>query len=474
MFLNLFNNRFTLENIKIIYNKIEKKNKILDVSKYYKSYNFVLLEENDKIRLIFKPNHIRPPYIFCLNEILFYCESKLGINFTKPIIYQKMHAISSNFSVIKDHINNEYIGVGGRHASHLNQKRHNKINCKCKNENYDFRIKPKNQLNCYKENTLPLIKDNFSHKCFLNGLYILKSDNFFNWKLLKETPVISGFNEGLIGNIYGYSNFDSKCCILNLSKSKKDLKYIIYVRSNVDKAVRAIQYSQSNDLINWDKFKYIDDKNFNYKNDNFYFPNFFKYPDSNEYIGILCFAEKNKLLEIDDGIKKSSIFLVYSNDGIKWHRIYKLLHFTGNMYSICHTHPVQFGLIKSKDNKKFYLYFQNNFGNRNPEKAIYRYEIRKHGFLEGICLNKNLKGILNSKKYYKIKNNIILNFKSKKITSFINIIFIKKNNKNWNHIIKGINDNVNYILNINEDFKNIDVLIKIELFESSFFSLQII
>ena len=193
----------------------KKKKRIIDLSAHVnkRGGHFTFIVDNDTIKLIYKPTYRISRY--SLDSILYYCESKDGINFTEPKFYQRLKGISYNFCPYKLSENN-YIAIGGRHGTKAWQEDHNKIKCICTNTNYDSKSEPWYQLCEYagKSGKLPFIKDDFTHKCFMNGTYLVHSKDFINWALVKNKPIFSGFNEGTIDRLYGATTFDNLPCII--------------------------------------------------------------------------------------------------------------------------------------------------------------------------------------------------------------------------------------------------------------------
>ena len=175
---------------------------------------------------------------------------------------------------------------------------------------------------------------------------------------------------------------------------KKNNKYYFYCRENSALNVRAIRYSTSDNLINWNKWELINEPLFDFNKDNYYNANFFEYPDSDFFIGLLPYNNNNS----------TSISILTSTNAIDWEKKQDLLKNKkgGYCFSYC---PAHNGLILSKDKKEFYIYI--SLGKKNGD--WYRYSIRKDGFKSFTNTNNNI-GVLKLKKNIIINNKLILNY----------------------------------------------------------------
>ena len=395
------------------------------------------------------------------NGIIRLMKSTDGINFINeqdPVIYN-MGSIPNNINIT--FYNNTFIGIGGRHCEKIIQEEHNKINCVCKNTNYDLAYKPKYNIvqSMFYNNgrgTLPFIKSTFKHKCYMNGLYLISSKNAQTWKLEKNIPIISGMDEGMVDKVFGATTFDSQGSLL---LNEKTGQFFFYCRENTNKNVRAIQYSTSYDCRNWDKWKSINEPLFNYTSDNYYNSNFFKYPDGDFFIGFLPYYNN----------KFTSIMFLTSHNGIDWKRQNQLLKkstASNSIYSYC---PAHNSIILSNDKKEFYIYICTQ-KNSNSPSIWYRYSIRKDGFASFKNVKQNI-GILKLKKNIKINNNLILNYKTSSI-GYIIIQIYNTNNKNIHTSEKITGDSTNYSYNIPQNIVDNDVKLEFIIFEAEIFSFK--
>jgi len=322
-----------------------------------------------------------------------------------------------------------------------------------KNAGYDL----DNINNCFYNNgqgTLPFINDNFQHKCFMNGIYCFSGNKINNLNLIHNKPIISGFNDGLIDRVFGATTFDSQNSLLF---NKKNKLYFFYCRSNHRKNGRSIQYSTSQDLINWGLFKYINNPSFNILTDNYYSPNFFLYPNSDFYIGIVT--------SHTSGNNTSELRLLYSNDCIQWTNISNILTFGGGEHYLFDKNIAHSGLVLSQSQKEFYLYVQHGFKNGG---YWHRYSIRKDGF-QSFYNNNNHIGIV------EFNNMIFTNtfFKINYKTFEHGYIILKFSNPDIIFDIKLTGDEVDKIINLQEQYQNKEFNIKISICNAELFSITI-
>ena len=457
MFINCFNTNLKLNNLKKKFYKIKEENIIIN-----NTFNHCfgsLVEINNKIVLYLtngKDNFSTMP------QIIEYYESIDGIHFMKnnEIKNINLKAFCNNATIIN--IDNDLIGIGGRHVEKHIQEKHNHRNCECKNENYHPRLKPpfeicKGQFYNNGSGTLPFLNDTFFSKCFMNGIYCIKTNlnNLNNWNLIEDKPIISGMNEGLIDRVFGATTFDSQNSLIYDIKSNL---YYFYCRSNHRIKGRFIQYSTSKDLKSWDKFRYITCSNFDFLKDNFYSPNFFYYPEENDYIGLLISHISNT--------NKSSLKLVHSKNLIDWEDVSTLLEFSGNDVYLFSKNIAHNGMILSYCKKEFYFYLIHNFETNG--KWI-RYSIRKDGFVSYI--SENIIGTLEINDEIKLNNKIIINYKTFLENGYLKIYIKQDNIILYEKLLKG--DEIYETIIIPENIRNIICKISMELYNSEFFSLKI-
>ena len=189
------------------------------------------------------------------------------------------------------------------------------------------------------------------------GIYLFSSNDGLYWKQERFEPVIT------IDNIHGSldwksSEFDSLVsCIFHNGY------YYCYLRDNVDKNKRFIQYGRSVDLINWSQFgpMQIDyDSNYNY-----YFATLFKYKNS-VYSLIPCYSTEHGCIK-----------LYKSEDCKSWEHIkdlfdHKPVKINGKFKNTCH--PVNGSFVK--DGKLFVYIHENYFGHSKERKVtVEQYEL---------------------------------------------------------------------------------------------------
>ena len=274
---------------------------------------------------------------------------------------------------------------------------------------------------------------------YANGLHLFIFNDIKNNLFELENnglPILSGIIDGRHDGHYGTCNFNN----IDVSKNGltvydsqtsilyKDNKYYLYQRANICAGVRYIQYSTSEDLINWSEFNLLKiNPEINHFEYNFYYSNFFKIKGVNNFIGILPCEHI-----IDD--YEYNYKLYYSNDCINWNYIGIIGE--GKYYNnwIVVGEPIYF------DNK-YYFYISNN---EDLSFEIYYFE--KNRFSYVTYIEENLISKLEFKLMYFKEKNIKINFKTED-NGYIKIQ-LKDVNKN---IIDGysfddfdiINENIN-------------------------------
>ena len=291
-------------------------------------------------------------------------------NKNNNVILQDFHCCH-NFSLFYDHlniVNNKLIyAIGGTHGGKPTKKPH--ILDK-KNNIYIVpdRVWPKKRGNKNLPN--PYITSKFRD----NGLYLMSSDNKFNWTYLNnKNPIYHAlYSSNTVEP--GIIAFDTLPKILTDFKNKQ---FILYTRCNLKKDVRLIVYSVSKDLINWSSPNLVKfNPELNYNIDNIYFPGFFNYPNTNMFIGFLPYFKSIKPELITT---YASTKLVLSKDGINWNYINDF--FIRKNKTINNNKNTRYkydiaGFIEY-DNK-FHIFFHENV--YKMKNYIVRYSIRKDGF----------------------------------------------------------------------------------------------
>ncbi len=203
----------------------------------------------------------------------------------------------------------------------------------------------------------------------VRGLYLFHSDNGIDWKLISKSPIVTVFNAGYANaiNLFGKSSeFDGHVnCLYH-----KGI-YRIYLRANIDKGKRFIQYAESSDLLNWSRFKLIKLDSY-LPNDNYYTPCFMEY--NGIYIGFVPYFS-------DGGV--CAIRFIKSTDGVNWNLIRDLYEDKVALYrgeKPKNTKHMVHGYILR--NKEIYFYIHNNFSGLDKEKdvTIQRISVSKKEF----------------------------------------------------------------------------------------------
>ena len=192
------------------------------------------------------------------------------------------------------------------------------------------------------------------------GLYLFRSDdgvNFDSGKLIL-TVNHKGFNSSLD---WKSSEFDCKPCIV-----KAGDEYFIYLRNNIDKDRRFIQYTKTKDFKHFEPFKNIDIE-YNIESDNYYFCEVFYY--NNMFFGFFPFYNNDKCC----------IKFAKSIDGHSWEIIKNL--FTGRPAIIegekrkCTDHICS-GVKEYNDHFSIFIH-HNVLGYLDSDVRIIKYDINK-------------------------------------------------------------------------------------------------
>ena len=381
------------KNIEINFNELKKENTIYTNTEphegFFDGYFTVIRDpQTRKVGLYYRSQKDRFNYHH--GGFTCYSESDDGITFTKPkfkfykqngkknnIILNEICA-SHNFSPFYDINTNTYKAVGGQHLFDIHFKKNH--------EEIYFHQKCKSLTKIYYDKTIcwglhnkkgSYVDSSINHPCRCNGLYGYESTDGVKWKLIQDTPIITGFHPGHNDILHGIATYDSlMSCLYN---KQKDL-YFLYSRANVGKQERYIQYTTSKDFINWEPMKLIKMDPKYRKGDNYYISNFFQYPDSNIFMSILPYFNKLTCKK-----KGGKIYLFHSKDATTWKRCSKLFStggFNGLVQKIKNNCQPVNNIIISNDSKRLYVYIHENFYGYYPGKPTYvdRYSIRLDGF----------------------------------------------------------------------------------------------
>jgi len=191
-----------------------------------------------------------------------------------------------------------------------------------------------------------------------NGLYLFHSKDGINWNQRHPNHIATIHDKGFTCALdWGKSSdFDG---MNNLVYNPHEQRYYLYVRSNVAKGVRYIQYATSKDLITWSKWKNINMiPEFDKHTDGYYFPNFMMHPTKNIMFGLVPYCSA----------KKSSIQLFKSTDGYNWNYVEEYLSRPpvplvkkGKIKTYKNYHHPVLGYLYDKDQQILYFYMQNNY-----------------------------------------------------------------------------------------------------------------
>ena len=414
------------KDIKINYEKYKEKKEFIngthnyDIIKIKKLNTYFSYIENNNNKYLFFKNENRKKKLLNNKNIIKITEKnyfiKNDFDYKNKYKLGEFHCASHNMSFFNSKDNLIY-SIGGKCNS---KATYNKKNLPT---NYKINyINFKNKI---------IIDPNTFNKYYANGLYLF---NFQNNKLvLKEKKPIISFYDLLDSKYNGVASLDSHiCCFYDKNISK----YRLYCRMNLDKGIRSIQTSLSNDLFKWQKFKLLNFiPTFNHKNDNYYCINVFNYPNSKYYIGISPYLVKS------NKYKNDGIYILFSRDGLNWLRCNKIVDFNQKyinapIYSVVQEY-------KNLNNKINFLLDYTKFKKDSQKIYNFTYDIDR---ITSITSKNDTEGFIILKKY---SNNIIINFKTLKRIGYIKINEIK---------YKG--DFINKKIQLNPSNNNLKIIIK--------------
>jgi hypothetical protein len=312
-------------------------------------------------------------------------------------------------------INNNLCGIGGQAVGTVD------YNTYINTTNIDYLNYHKNDIKFISKNDYhinQLAGDKIydpNHYCpyFANGLYLFKMNNINTNDYIIENnklPILSGIKHGRHDGHYGYcdnNNIENSRNGLTVYDSNTSLifneninKYFLFQRANIGTGVRYIQYSSSNNLIEWSDWNLLNlSPSKDYFKTNIYTNNFFKIKGVNNYIGIL---EINKKLSNDYSHHEQNgkIELYYSIDCENW-------NFIGNIGSYNYYKD---WLVSGEPlllNNQYYFFIQNN---ETCEISIYSIEKNRFSFITPE--NKDDISTFIFKSSFIKNKNILLNFKT--------------------------------------------------------------
>ena len=326
-------------------------------------------------------------------------ESNDGLNFKKKIIKKNNVIMKKDYchNFFPNYINNKYLGLSGTSLSN-------------------------------------------------NGLYLFKSDNGINWnktnKIVNESNILKYFKHKNHFDTHNSLNFN------NLDKY-----YYLHLRHNHFDDTRKVQLIKTLDFKTLLEPKLINiNNNFNYE---IYNLNTIKLNEHKYFMAIPNYAHDIELNTFDNkkfNTKKKFINdLLISNNGVDYKTFIPDIKLSNMNHNgqIC---PVN-GIMKSKDKKKLYFYFQNNVHEDNHE--IQCYSIPYNRFIGNYSYKY---GYIRTKKLDLKNSNIEVNFTSSSLykTAYliVELLDTNKNRLNISKIIKGhgFRKNVNWMYN--EDLSN--------------------
>ena len=161
---------------------------------------------------------------------------------------------------------------------------------------------------------------------------------------------LTDLKKGSIKTPFSYFNHIDSPCIISYCNNK----YFAYFRINTKMGGRQIQYSTSEDMLNWDKYKLLKIKGFNIDVDHMYHPNIFRYENTKYMIGLIKHHNTD--------MNRLSYDIIMSKNGIDFQYISTLLSIDAQCMYPVNENGVQLeffsfmnGLVEY--NNKFNLYF---------------------------------------------------------------------------------------------------------------------
>ena len=264
---------------------------------------------------------------------------KLDNNFKidqKQIIFREPGHISHNLNIFKSRNRKDFYAIGGKNR---NQKPWN---------------------------------DHLKGKKYKIGVYLLKSNNMYNWKILNnKLPIIYDNHpkNGVINFEEKYPLFDGNICCF-FSRILK--KYILYSRANIQRGIRFVQYTTSDNLIDWSEFNIIKSNNFDKTKNNYYTFNCIEMYKLNIFFALVPYT--NDL----EKPTEYSVRKLISNDGVDWHDI-GVLFFGKPICSTnltrCNTHVS--GMFYKKNINKLYIFLHHNYHTDSCSINKYEFDIKK-------------------------------------------------------------------------------------------------
>lgn len=386
------NNFFSFNNILFKANNLNyETKKKLKINEF--CYPFILQYENKNYLYYRQPTTNPSPGHEMINRCLINYNPEEKDSEKINIIDDKNYILdlgiaSHNFRLFN--INNQLIGLGGQSlnkeillTSKTTNTRYLEYNKKTLENNIYLNGKQNNVLfHGYQD----LLNNTFPCPYFANGLHLFKFNdinNIYNNENINqikiennELPIINGIHPGRKDGHYGINNnnfnmenngltvYDSNA---NLLYNKKTQKYYLYHRANIGTGIRYIQYTTSNDLINWSPFNLLNlTPEINKLKSNIYFGNFFKIDDINDYILILPLNKRiNNSYNGTDKLIYLELYL--SNDCENWNYIGNIgTHIYYKDWMVC-GEPL-------KINNKYYFF------NLDTDYFINSYYIEKNRF----------------------------------------------------------------------------------------------
>ena len=431
---------FNILNINEVINiKEVKKFFFINNLKFYKEFNL-----ENKIYYPFILNHNNTNYLYFRENSNIELTKRFIINDDLSVLLDKsfsnnLYKASHNLNLFKHE--NKIYGIGGQHCSQLLRKYYLEFNAKFFRKKYFILSKDYNiTYKGYERIFNPSIKN----KLHANGLHLfeLKKNKIIN--INDNLPIISGIKAGRCDLAYGEHHYDENKnfegglsvfdSISSIIYNNSEKKFYLYLRSNLSRGVRFIQYSTSDDLINWSDLQRITINGKNIMlNYSFYNPNFFEQEGIINKIGIL----NENIRKIINKPKSISFFsnlkVIISNDFKNWIEL-------GNIGKLIYHNEWLVNNSPLKKNNCFYFYIMNNLENKlkvlylDNECYSYFYSDRP------LLINFNKKKI-KEKIYikYKLEKEGYINCRLKKLKNDENIIY---SFDNFNKITYN-NDNIN-------------------------------
>ncbi len=255
------------------------------------------------------------------NEKVYHMVSENGVEFetitSKPVL--DYAGASHNFSIwIDNNPQSERYGrlqgIGGQFQCAGTSKTEHKNICGKEYDDVVVEVTCKDKVTG-KVVTRPkrLLDATTSNDCCNNGIYLFHTENYTDWKLTQQNPLIGGYHptKTPMCGMYGYSVFDS---CMSLVFDNKQKHYRLYQRCNYARGSRYIMTTCSPDLQQWAPWELVCIDDMTPETANIYSPIVCRYYDL--YLGFF----PSNIIKGDHEVDYT-IRICISQDGVHWEEI---------------------------------------------------------------------------------------------------------------------------------------------------------